>query len=129
MTLSEIEALRDTQQTHMMDKCLIYPFLSWDKDDRGSSQGKIFSDPVESICGLKMSLSENRKNYQGDNYETIEADAMLRLPGDVSVKPKDEVLIIERFGSAVSDGMRYEVVKYPNIGVSGLQVLLKAVYA
>lgn len=125
---SDLAALRDTQQIHMMDKCIIYPFLNWDKDDRGSSKGKIFDDPVESICGLEMGLSQ-AKNYQGENYEVIEADAVLRLPWDIEIKPKDEVLIIERFGSTVSEEMRYEVVKYPSIGVSGLQVLLKAVYA
>lgn len=110
----------------MMDYCRILPFVEWDKSTRGESK-KVLGAPVESICGLKMSLSDRqRRTYQ--RFEEIEADAELRLPLSVSVKPKDEVEIVKRFGIELGMPMRYEVAKFESTGVSGQRVLLKAVY-
>ena len=110
----------------MMDYCRIYPLDRWGKTSRGESK-KVFGTPVESICGLKMSLSDHQ-GRTSQRYETIDADAELRLPLFVSVKPKDEIEITKRFGVELGVPMRYEVVKFESSGVSGQRVLLKAVY-
>ena len=123
---TEQELMRQAQESHMTDRCKIYPFISWEKDSRGIGK-KIFGTAFESICGLKMGLDSNKSRNQSDRYEIIEADAELRLPLEVNVKPKDEIEIIQRFGRE-SAGFRYEVTKFESAGVSGQRVLLKAVY-
>lgn len=110
----------------MMDYCRILPFIEWDKSTRGESK-KILGTSVESICGLRISLSD-RQGRTSQRYETIDADAELRLPLGVAVKPKDEIEITKRFGVELGMPMRYEVVKFESSGVSGQRVLLKAVY-
>lgn len=120
-----LDMMRKTQEASMMDKCRIYPYRGAADDSYGAGKGT-FGDPVESICGLKMDLSD--KQGRDQHYELIEADAEMRLPLGVGIGPKDKVEVIERFGSPVT-GLTYEVVKFPNTGPSGQRVLLKAVYA
>ncbi len=112
----------------MMDYCRILPFVEWDKSSRGESK-KVLAQyaAVESVCGLKMALSD-RQGRTNQRFEMIDSDAELRLPLGVAVKPKDEIEIIERFGVELGEPMRYEVVKFESSGVSGQRVLLKAVY-
>lgn len=124
---SDIEqaAMRNAQEGHMMDRCLIFPFERWERDSRGTEK-KIFGHTCEAICGLKMSLDQ--KEPKRSRYQEIEADAELRLPLAIAIKPLDEIEITHRFGAAQMELHRYEVVKFENRGVSGQRVLLKAVY-
>lgn len=110
----------------MMDFCKIYPLDRWEKTSRGESK-KVFGTAIESICGLKMSLSD-RQGRTSQRFEAIDADAELRLPLGVAVKPKDEIEITERFGIELGMPMRYEVAKFESSGVSGQRILLKAVF-
>jgi hypothetical protein len=123
---TEQAAMKQVQEAHMMDYCRILPFVEWDKSSRGESK-KVLGAAVESVCGLKMALSD-RQGRTNQRFEMIDADAELRLPLGVAVKPKDEIEIIERFGVELGEPMHYEVVKFESSGVSGQRVLLKAVY-
>ncbi len=123
---TERAELRKAQEGHMMDRCRVYRFERWERDSRGTAQ-KVFSETVETVCGLKTTLSERRVGAQ-ESYRQIEADAVLRLPARVEIKPMDEVEVFERFGEAVDAPHRYEVLQFERAGASGRQVLLRAMY-
>lgn len=123
---TERAELRKAQEGHMMDRCRVYRFERWERDSRGTAQ-KVFSETVETVCGLKMTLSERRVGAQ-ESYRQIEADAVLRLPAQVEIKPMDEVEVFERYGETVDAPHRYEVLQFERAGASGRQVPLRAMY-
>lgn len=116
-TGSDLSFMKSVQEAHMMDRCLIR------RKDEGVTV------PVESICGLQM-IDHTRQGSnqfsQGGHYETVEADAKLRLPGNVQIDPKDIVEVTHRFGSEITPHERFEVVGIPLTGPSGQRVFLKA---
>lgn len=121
---AEMEKMAAAQEAHMMDRCRIYPFERWEKDSFGARK-KIFGEPLDSICGLKMTLDQ--KDPKKDRYQAVEADAELRLPLAVEIEPLDEIEITHRFGTAQTKSHRYEMLKFESRGVSGQRVLLKAI--
>ena len=113
--------MRETQEAHMMDRCVIYRVTGKSKNSRGVYVPS-FDDGTESICGLMMqpmALSSN------DKYQLADIDAVLRLPHGVTVRPKDEIEITARFGEVITP-QRYEVDRYLNEGPSGSRAYLKA---
>ena len=117
----ELEAMRQTQEAHMMDTCVIYRVVSKEKDKRGTYR-KTLDEGTESICGLQMDpVAVNH----GESYKSAEIDAVLRLPLDVTVRPEDEIEIVKRFGEAIAP-QRYEVDRFVNTGPSGGRAYLKA---
>lgn len=121
---AEMERMAAAQEAHMMDRCRIYPFERWEKDSFGARK-KVFGKPIESICGLKMTLDQ--KDAKKDRYRAVEADAELRLPLAVEIEPLDEIEVTHRFGTVHTESHRYEVLKFESRGVSGRRVLLKEV--
>lgn len=113
--------LRNTQNAHMMDVCVIYRVASKTKNTRGEFI-KTFEKGEESICGVQMSPEGTAA---GDVYRTADTDIILRLPHGVEVKPDDEIEITVRLGETVS-AQRYTVDRYTNVGPSGNRAYLKA---
>lgn len=117
---NELEAMRQTQDDHMMDTCVIYRVKEKVKDKRGT-YSFIFEEGQESICGLKMSPVSLSI---GENMQTADIDAVLRLPLGTVVNPDDEIVITKRFGEEVPP-RRYRVERCPNDGPSGSRAYLK----
>ena len=119
-TRAELDYMRDVQQAHMMDTCVIYRVSARTKNSRGETV-KSFADGVTSICGLQM---EPLARTYGDGFIETDIDAILRLPLGTAVEPGDEIEITKRFGEAVTP-RRYEVERYTNDGPSGCRAYLK----
>ena len=117
---AELEEMRQTQEAHMMDTCVIYRVVSKTKNTRGTYVS-VFADGEESICGVRM---EPVSLSLGENMMMAEVDAILRLPLGTVVKPGDEIEITKRFGEEVTP-RRYEVDRYTNDGPSGCRAYLK----
>ena len=116
----ELNGMRDVQQAHMMDTCVIYRVAERTKNSRGETV-KSFTSGVTSICGLQM---EPLARTYGDGYIETDIDAILRLPLGTAVEPGDEIEIVKRFGEPVAP-RRYEVERYTNDGPSGCRAYLK----
>ena len=119
-TRAELDYMRDVQQAHMMDTCVIYRVSARTKNSRGETV-KSFASGVTSICGLQM---EPLARTYGDGFIETDIDAILRLPLGTAVEPGDEIEITKRFGEAVAP-RRYEVERYTNDGPSGCRAYLK----
>lgn len=119
---SELDSMRQTQEAHMMDTCVIYRVISKEKDKRGMYH-KTLDQGTESICGIQMDVYSK---YLGNEMQisTTDVDAVLRLPHGVTVRPEDEIEIIKRFGADVPP-RRYEVQRFTAEGPSGGRVYLK----
>ena len=120
-SIIELNGMREVQEAHMMDTCVIYRVVSRTKNTRGETI-KTFGEGTESICGLQM--EPTGKEY-GDSFIEANIDAILRLPLGTEVTPYDEIEITKRFGDAVTP-RRYEVERYTNDGPSGCRAYLKA---
>lgn len=82
---------------------------------------------VETVCGLEMVFMQGSESYSsGQHYQTIDADARLRLPIGITVRPKDEIEVTHRFGEAIEPHLYYRVVQFAESGSSGQRVYLKA---
>ena len=92
---SELAAMKQTQEAHMPDRCLVY-FISKKQVDEWGNPIKEKSDPVKTCCGLEMNLHNG--NSQSYVLELIEADAVIRLPGNIEVHPNDEIEVTHCFG-------------------------------
>ena len=124
----ELNGMRNTQTSHMMDCCIIYHVTGKTKNARGEFI-KSFDDGTESICGLEM--FPLRKDYgssdmtYGANLVEANIDAILRLPLNTVCSVGDEIEIIGRYGEEC-EPRRYEVDRFLNEGVSGCRAYLKA---
>lgn len=119
-TRAELDYMRDVQQAHMMDTCVIYRVSARTKNSRGETV-KSFADGVTSICGLQI---EPLARTYGDGFIETDIDAILRLPLGTAVEPGNEIEIVKRFGEPVAP-RRYEVERYTNDGPSGCRAYLK----
>ena len=117
----ELIGMRDVQEAHMMDTCVIYRVTSRTKNARGETI-KTFDKGTTSICGLQM--EPIGKDY-GSSFIEANIDAVLRLPLGTEVTPDDEIEITKRFGEEITP-RRYEVERYTNDGPSGCRAYLKA---
>ena len=115
-----IARMRQTQESTMMHVCLIEPYIV--AGDGTVSYGKA----VRSVCGFKANAGSFSA---GSMYETIQADAELRLPLDVKIGMKDRVTLIASFGQAVA-ARAFEVVGLPDsYGPSGQVVKLQEIWS
>lgn len=126
MNQSEILAMRNAQEATMQDYCTVYPFTSWKMNSAGDQTDKNFGVEFDTVCGFEPTFLQNRRGKaQGEYLETIDFDAVIRLPWNIEIKPLDEILITERFGTDF-DGKRYEVIKAEAIGISAKRVMVSA---
>ena len=117
---TELNGMREVQEAHMMDACVIYHVTSRTKNARGEAI-KTFAEGVTSICGVQM---EPLDRTFGDGFAETDIDVILRLPLGTVAEPGDEIEITKRFGDDV-EPRRYEVESYTNDGPSGCRVSLK----
>lgn len=106
----------------MMHECAIEPYIV------GEDGTISYGAPVTTVCGFK---AENYAARPGGNlYETVQADAELRLPLCVSVGMHDRVRLTKSFDKALDPEPCFEVCGFPDsFGPSGHVVRLKEVYA
>lgn len=116
----ELNGMRETQEAHMMDECVIYHVVSRAKNSRGQYVN-VFDKGTTTICGVQL---EPESVYTSENVRLADVDMILRLPLGTVINPDDEVEITKRFGSAVPV-KRYEVQRYTNDGPSGCRAYLK----
>ena len=116
----ELNGMRETQEAHMMDTCVIYRVEKREKNARGEAI-KTLSKGTESICGLQM---EPLAKEYSDSFIEANIDAILRLPLGTEVTPGDEIEITKQFGQSITP-RRYEVDRYTNNGPSGCRAYLK----
>ena len=117
---AELNWMRDVQEAHMMDTCVIYRVTSRTKNSRGEAV-KTFAEGVTSICGVQMTP---QVRTFGEGFIETDIDVILRLPLGTVVVPGDEIEITKRFGDDI-EPRRYEVESYTNDGPSGCRVNLK----
>ena len=115
--------MRETQEAHMMDTCVIYRVTEKTKDKRGTYVFA-FDEGTESICGLETAHWDNMNTASQSGIRLTEVDAVLRLPLGTVVKPDDEIEIVKRFGEDVEPA-RYRVDRFTNNGPSGCRAYLK----
>lgn len=117
----ELNGMREVQEAHMMDTCVIYRVTQRTKNSRGESV-KTLDAGTESICGVQM---EPLGKEYGGSFVEANIDAVLRLPLGTEVTPDDEIEITKWFGESITP-RRYEVERYTNDGPSGCRAYLKA---
>ena len=117
---TELNGMREVQEAHMMDCCIVYHVIGKTKNARGETV-KTFDNGIQTICGLEM--FPDPREYNGSWVEA-NIDAVLRLPLGTLCSVGDEVEIIMRYGEEVPT-KRYEVDRFLNEGVSGCRAYLK----
>ena len=120
-SMTELNGMRETQEAHMMDECIIYHVLGKAKNARGETV-KTLDNGTPSACGLEMMPVSP---VYGESFIEADIDAVLRLPLNTVVSVGDEIVITVRFGESV-EPKRYEVERFRNDGVSGCRAYLKA---
>ena len=118
---SELEAMRQTQEAHMMHECAIEPYIV------GGDGTISYGAPATTVCGFRALSYSGRAD--GSLYETIQADGEIRLPLDVSCGMHDRITLVKSFGTALNPARHYEVCELPDsFGPSGQVVRVKEVY-
>lgn len=114
--------LQRTQESTMMHTCVISPYIvGGDGTISYGAQGETLP------CGFK---ALNGASSSGTLYETVTADAELRLPLGTQVKTMDRVTILSSFGRPLDPAPTYEVFRVPDsFGPSGLVVQLREIYS
>ena len=104
----------------MQHYCSIEPYVV------GEDGTVSYGQAVDSACGFNAKAGGLSS---GDMYETVQADAELRLPLGVAVGMKDRVTVIAAYGETVVSRV-YEVVGLPDsFGPSGQVVQLQEIYS
>jgi hypothetical protein len=114
----ELIGMRDVQEAHMMDLCLIAePTISTDADNVPEES---FSWPsaVVSQCGFNASPSKELLD------QVPSSEAVVRLPIDTEISNGARVRITKRFGETQAAPITYGVIGMPKLGPSGLMVWL-----
>lgn len=113
--------LRRTQESSMMHECEIEPYIV------GGDGTISYGSAVTTVCGFKALSYSGRSD--GSLYETIQADAEIRLPLDVPCGMHDRITLTSSFGTELDPARHYEVCELPDsFGPSGQVVRVKEVY-
>lgn len=122
LTSSELAAMRQTQESAMMDTCIVLTHGSGATDAYNTpSDGYSEGSPVR--CGYRP--GSTREVQQGN--ETVLVDATLRLSVGTAINSRDRVRLTHRFGEALATPLLFAVVGQPAQGPSGLVVNLRRV--
>lgn len=120
-TPGEIDALKETQNLHMQDTCIIQTFSAGSPDTYGQMT-PTYTDGSPLACGLNMKSGKEQNRVVDPETKTVITLSTLRLPADTNVTPKDRIKITHRFGIALSTPLVFEVYQKPRLGSSGLLV-------
>ncbi len=119
---SELAELRQAQEGHMLDRCVILAYHA-SRDSYGLPK-PAYTTGEEIPCGLDEG---NRTEQQSIGHVPL-TDAVLRLPLTATITSLSRVRVTRRHGEAVrSPQPVYEVVGVPRLGASGLLVNLRLV--
>jgi hypothetical protein len=117
---ADLAFMRNTQNNHMMDECIIYSTISGSALD---SYGRptLTSGSALSVCGLDMraSTENDQAGAQSPNY-----DARVRLPITDTITRIDQVKVTKRFSEAITP-ITFQVEGDALRGPSGLVLNLK----
>ncbi|MCB0106904.1 MAG: hypothetical protein KDE53_13375 [Caldilineaceae bacterium] len=113
--------MRATQQSSMMDTCVVMTYNAGITDTYGNS-GSSYIDTSPVICGYKP--TGTREVQQGN--ETVMIDGELRLPIGTTIKSTDRIRLVTRYGEAITP-LLFSVVGQPAQGPSGIVVKLRKV--
>lgn len=112
--------MQNTQERSMQHVCKIEHYIV--AGDGTTSYGK----PYKTICGFNAKAGGLSS---GSMYETVQADAELRLPLDVMVGMKDRVTVLAAYGETIASRV-YEIVGLPDsFGPSGQVIQLQEIYS
>jgi hypothetical protein len=118
MSPEELQAIRAFQAETLLDSCRIIS-VSEGAVDAYNNPTAIETEGAATPCGFRYL----RPWELMDQVPGVEAK--LRLPHGTAIKTTDKVKITDRYGETISTPWLYEVAGPPEIGVSGVQVLLK----
>lgn len=118
-TSTELANMQSSQETHMMDTCVLVKRVATGTVD--SYGHPIFAtSETTSECGLDLRASKEVINAEARWY-----DARIRLPLDTEYANIDHIIVTHRHGVAV-DRLRYTLVGDPRRGPSGLVADLRS---
>jgi hypothetical protein len=118
----DLTFMREVQESHMQDTGyrMVY----------GATRNA-FGEPVETwtaeanalTCGIEMKAGNEQDK---ETMTTVNYDAVLRLPIDTTIEPKDHFKLTKQYGEAVTN-IEYEIVSPLQRGPSGIRILLRKV--
>ncbi len=120
-TDKELDEMAEDQEAHMLDTCKIQSRVLTG-NDFGEQVESWPVDGEETICGLEMSPGSERHTAEGN---TIQYDAILRLPLETQINPVDRVKITKRFGVRLETALVYEIMSPIQQGASGIRYALR----
>lgn len=120
-TNDDIEFMRDCQDAHMMDTCVIQARVQT-IDTYGQRVETFPADSAPVYCGLDMRSGIERHTPDGN---VIEYDATIRLPIGTAVLPTYRIKITKRFEETLTTPLVYEVMSPLQQGVSGMRFALR----
>lgn len=121
-TTAELAGMQATQQSAMMDTCVIEAFSFGLTDEYGKQQ-PVYTAGVATACGF----DPNRHSEVMEGAQVAIADAQLRLPLATVIDQRDRVKVTHRFGVALSNPDVYEVIGEVARGPSGVVVDMRNV--
>ena len=120
ITGSARSMMRRTQERSMQHVCTIEPYIV--AEDGTISYGKA----VQTVCGFDL---VSGAESHGDSYDTINANARLRLPLGTAIGMNDRVTVTGSFGQAVTS-RTFKVTALPDsYGPSGQVIDLQEIFS
>lgn len=127
-TTTELERMQETQESSMMDQCIIRVSFETDRRDEYGMPVYELVD-VTSICGLNPAPrpEANVPTGGGGASQVPISEGLLRLPINTKLSNVDRVTITHRFNVLLEEPVEYEFLEIPRRGPSGLVVKVKLV--
>ena len=121
LTTTELARFRTTQDSAMMDLCVIQTFT--EITDTFGQMIRTWTDGDPIAMGIDTRPgSENRTA----EMTIVKEDATVRLPIDTTVTIRDRIKVIMRHGSAI-EPIIYGILEEPRRGPSGITLRLERV--
>ncbi len=115
-TDTELDGMKATQESAMMDECFIKPYSR--TMDAGEPVETWTANPSSTKCGVDTRKSIERR---GGDMTVLKSDARIRLPLGTAIGAKDKIDVITRFGQSI-DTVEYALAGDPEIGPSGIVI-------
>jgi len=116
----ELDGMRDAQEGHMMDTCLIAEPTKTTNESNLPVASYDWTEALESICGFNANPSQELLD------QVPNSEAVVRLPVETTISNEAYVRITRRFDESITP-MTYQVIGTPRQGPSGLQAWLVSV--
>lgn len=116
----ELDDMRDVQEAHMMDTCLIAEPTKTTNESNLPVASYDWDEAEQSICGFDPSPSQELLD------QVPNSEAVNRMPIDTVISNEAYIRITKRFGETI-DPLTYQVIGSPRRGPSGLLVWLVSV--